>query len=62
MPETIALPSILYLLLLDRLGDSWTYGRAHYPYAFWHYRETLDLMHELSFRVSSKPAATRLTA
>ena len=62
MPETISLPGILYLCLLDRLGDSWEHGQHQYPYAWWHYRETIDLMRELPSRVSSTRAAIRLTA
>ena len=62
MPETISLPGILYLCLLDRLSDSWDDGRNQYPYAWWHYQETISLMRELPGRVSSTRAAIRLTA
>lgn len=62
MPETIRLPGILYLCLLDRLADSWEHGKTYYPFAWQHYCETLELMRELPARVANTRAAIRLTA
>jgi hypothetical protein len=55
----IRLPGILYLCILDRLADSWEYGAIQYPYAWWHYMETMELAEQLPARAHLARAAIR---
>lgn len=61
-PVTLPLPAVLYLLVLDNLGDSWEYGRLHAPEAIEVFHKTLEFAVTFPSRTQSIRACIRLSA
>lgn len=61
MRQHIALPAVLYLALLDRLGDCWNDGRHSHLFAHTDLEDTLALATDLSTRLVLPRAAIRLS-
>jgi hypothetical protein len=56
------LPAILYLALLDRLGDSWHYGALQYPGAAPLHADTLALIEALPGLARLPKCSVRISA
>jgi hypothetical protein len=55
-------PAILYLALLDRLGDAWAYGALDYPHAAQLHTDTLNLIESLPSLGKFPKCSVRLSA
>jgi hypothetical protein len=58
---TLRLPAILYLCILDRLGEAWHYGQLGYAPAFGFFSDTLAVAESLPGKAGVR-ASIRLTA